>query len=307
MPRLGAAERACALASDRPGESRIRGDVRDYTATAWSAVNGEYETDAPSSTWRRRPSSGIANCNPISRSLKAISRVPGTCSRPAGVPPVSSSVVIASSDKAYGDKGETAATDRTCAASGPSSLRRQQELCRPHRAKSYATSFSPHPAGSGHAARNFYGGLAISTGIVLFRDHLRSVVRVARRPVIRSDGKYIRDYFYVEDGRRRHVGVTRRTVTRCGLNRGDSLQLIERVGSYRYRLSQSRLRTAMDSKLEYAGAQSGVLAKSAARQSLECGTGARACWRGPPLFTHRHRDRLHRYPLVSRLSGGLHA
>jgi CDP-glucose 4,6-dehydratase len=45
---------------------------------------------------------------------------------------------------------------------------------------------------------NFYGGGDLNWNRII-PGTIRSVVR-GRRPVIRSDGSYIRDYFYVEDG-----------------------------------------------------------------------------------------------------------
>jgi CDP-glucose 4,6-dehydratase len=44
---------------------------------------------------------------------------------------------------------------------------------------------------------NFYGGGDLNWNRVV-PGTIRSVIR-GRRPIIRSDGKYVRDYFYVED------------------------------------------------------------------------------------------------------------
>src|SRR6202011_4867804 len=45
---------------------------------------------------------------------------------------------------------------------------------------------------------NFYGGGDLNWNRIV-PGTIRSVVR-GQRPLIRSDGNYIRDYFYVEDG-----------------------------------------------------------------------------------------------------------
>jgi len=45
---------------------------------------------------------------------------------------------------------------------------------------------------------NFYGGGDLNWNRIV-PGTIRSVLR-SQRPVIRSDGKYIRDYFYIEDG-----------------------------------------------------------------------------------------------------------
>lgn len=45
---------------------------------------------------------------------------------------------------------------------------------------------------------NFYGGGDLNWNRIV-PGTIRSILR-QQRPVIRSDGQYIRDYFYVEDG-----------------------------------------------------------------------------------------------------------
>jgi CDP-glucose 4,6-dehydratase len=45
---------------------------------------------------------------------------------------------------------------------------------------------------------NFYGGGDLNWNRII-PGTIRSILR-GQRPVIRSNGKYIRDYFYVEDG-----------------------------------------------------------------------------------------------------------
>src|ERR1700686_2689334 len=45
---------------------------------------------------------------------------------------------------------------------------------------------------------NFYGGGDLNWSRIVPAT-IRSVLR-GERPIVRSDGKYVRDYFYVEDG-----------------------------------------------------------------------------------------------------------
>jgi CDP-glucose 4,6-dehydratase len=63
-------------------------------------------------------------------------------------------------------------------------------------AQSYATTFGVPVAIT--RCGNFYGGGDLNWNRVV-PGTIRSVLR-GQRPIIRSDGKYIRDYFYIEDG-----------------------------------------------------------------------------------------------------------
>ncbi len=86
----------------------------------------------PSSTSPRRRSSASPTAT-RSRPSRRTSRAPGRCSRPAAARPLVRQIVVASSDKAYGDQ-ERAALRRDDAAPGPPPLRRQQVVRRPDRA-----------------------------------------------------------------------------------------------------------------------------------------------------------------------------
>jgi CDP-glucose 4,6-dehydratase len=63
-------------------------------------------------------------------------------------------------------------------------------------AQSYATTFGVPVAIT--RCGNFYGGGDLNWNRVV-PGTIRSVLR-GERPIIRSDGKYVRDYFYIEDG-----------------------------------------------------------------------------------------------------------
>jgi CDP-glucose 4,6-dehydratase len=55
---------------------------------------------------------------------------------------------------------------------------------------------------------NFYGGGDLNWNRVV-PGTIRSVIR-GERPIIRSDGQYVRDYFYIEDGARAYMLLAER-------------------------------------------------------------------------------------------------
>ena len=136
---------------------------------------------------------GIANRNPVS-TFEA--NITGTwalleaCRRS----PLVKQIVVASSDKAYGDHevlpyGENA----------PLQGRHPYDVsksCADLIAQSYAHTYGLPVAIT--RCGNFYGGSDLNWNRIV-PGTIRSVVR-GERPVIRSDGQYIRDYFYAEDG-----------------------------------------------------------------------------------------------------------
>jgi CDP-glucose 4,6-dehydratase len=103
-------------------------------------------------------------------------------------------VVVASSDKAYGDQPDLPYTE-----DAPLQGRHPYDVsksCADLIAQSYAQSYGLGVV----VARcgNFFGGGDLNWSR-LVPGTIRSVLR-SERPVIRSDGAYVRDYFYVEDG-----------------------------------------------------------------------------------------------------------
>ncbi|HEY0022651.1 MAG TPA: GDP-mannose 4,6-dehydratase [Longimicrobium sp.] len=168
----------------------VRGDVRDQ-ATLERAL-GEYEIDTVIHL-AAQTIVGIANRNPVS-TFEA--NVQGTwalleaCRRSPAV----RQVVFASSDKAYGDC-ETLPYDESTPLVGrhPYDV---SKSCADLIAQSYATTYGLPVTIT--RCGNFYGGGDLNWNR-LVPGTIRSVMR-GQRPVIRSDGTYIRDYFYVEDG-----------------------------------------------------------------------------------------------------------
>jgi CDP-glucose 4,6-dehydratase len=103
-------------------------------------------------------------------------------------------IVVASSDKAYGDQ-ETLPYDETTPLQGqhPYDVSKSAADLIAH---TYAKSFDLPVAIT--RCGNFYGGGDLNWNRII-PGTIRSVLR-GQRPIIRSDGEYIRDYFYVEDG-----------------------------------------------------------------------------------------------------------
>ena len=108
--------------------------------------------------------------------------------------PKVSQIIMASSDKAYGDQAELPYQEET-----PLQGRHPYDVsksCADLIAHSYAINFGLPVAIT--RCGNFYGGGDLNWNRII-PGTIRSVLR-GQAPVIRSDGKYIRDYFYVEDG-----------------------------------------------------------------------------------------------------------
>ncbi len=168
----------------------VRGDVRDQALVERSL--GEYEIVTVMHLAAQTIVT-IANRNPVSTFE---TNVGGTwslleaCRRSPRV----REVIIASSDKAYGDQPALPYTEN-------SPLQGQHpydvsKSCADLIAHTYARTYGLPVAIT--RCGNFYGGGDLNWNRII-PGTIRSILR-GQRPVIRSDGKYIRDYFYVEDG-----------------------------------------------------------------------------------------------------------
>ncbi len=136
---------------------------------------------------------GVANRNPISTFE---SNIAGTwvLLEAARRSPSVKQIVMASSDKAYGDQPILPYTE-----DAPLQGRHPYDVsksCADLIAQSYAVSYGLPVVIT--RCGNFYGGGDLNWNRII-PGTIRSILR-GTRPVIRSDGKYIRDYFYVEDG-----------------------------------------------------------------------------------------------------------
>lgn len=168
----------------------VRGDVRDQSLL--ERTLGEYEIGTVFHL-AAQTIVGVANRNPVSTFE---SNIGGTwalleaCRRSPGV----KQIVVASSDKAYGDQPVLPYDEST-----PLQGRHPYDVsksCADLIAASYAHSY--HLPVCITRCGNFYGGGDLNWNRIV-PGTIRSVLR-GERPVLRSDGSYIRDYFYVEDG-----------------------------------------------------------------------------------------------------------
>jgi CDP-glucose 4,6-dehydratase len=168
----------------------VRGDVRDQAAL--ERILGEYEVDTVLHL-AAQTIVPIANRNPVSTFESNIAgtwSVLEACRRS----PVVKQVVYASSDKAYGEC-DTLPYDETTPLRG-SHPYDVSKSCGDLIAQSYAATYGLPVAIT--RCGNFFGGGDLNWNRIV-PGTIRSVLR-GERPVIRSDGTLIRDYFYVEDG-----------------------------------------------------------------------------------------------------------
>lgn len=168
----------------------VRGDICDRDLL--ERTLGEYEINTVFHL-AAQAIVGIANRNPISTFE---SNIAGTwnmleaCRRSPAV----KAIVLASSDKAYGDQDNLPYSEAT-----PLEGRHPYDVsksCADLLAQAYGKTYNLPVAIT--RCGNFYGGGDLNWNRIV-PGTIRSVLR-GERPVIRSDGQSIRDYFYVEDG-----------------------------------------------------------------------------------------------------------
>ena len=168
----------------------VRGDVRDQAAL--EEALGEYEIDTVFHL-AAQTTVVVANRNPVSTfesNIRGTWALLEACRRSPAV----KQIVLASSDKAYGEHDEL-----------PYDEDKPLRGCRPYEVskscadligQTYAKACGL-PVGITRCG-NIYGGGDLNWNRIV-PGTIRAVLR-GRRPVIRSDGQYVRDYFYVEDG-----------------------------------------------------------------------------------------------------------
>jgi CDP-glucose 4,6-dehydratase len=168
----------------------VRGDVCDQTLL--ERVCGEYEVNTVIHLAAQTIVS-VANRNPISTfetNITGTWALLEACRRS----PTVKQIVVASSDKAYGDQEALPYTE-----DAPLQGRHPYDVsksCADLIAQAYATTYQLPVVIT--RCGNFYGGGDLNWNRIV-PGTIRSIVR-GQRPIIRSDGKFIRDYFYVEDG-----------------------------------------------------------------------------------------------------------
>ena len=168
----------------------VRGDVNDRDLI--ERALGEYEVEVVFHL-AAQTIVGIANRNPLSTFATNIGGTWNTLEACRRSPKVMS-IVVASSDKAYGDQ-ENLPYDESMPLQGrhPYDV---SKSCADLIAQTYASSYDLPVAIT--RCGNFYGGGDLNWNRVV-PGTIRSVLR-GERPVVRSDGKFVRDYFYIEDG-----------------------------------------------------------------------------------------------------------
>ncbi len=185
----------------------VRGDIVDQSTL--ERALGEYEIDTVIHL-AAQTIVGIANRNPVS-TFEA--NIQGTwclleaCRRSPKV----KQIVVASSDKAYGDQ-EILPYDEATPLQGqhPYDVSKScADLLSYTYAKSYDLPVTITRCG------NFYGGGDLNWNRIV-PGTIRSVLR-GQAPVIRSDGSFVRDYFYVEDGAAAYMLLAEQMAANPGL------------------------------------------------------------------------------------------
>jgi CDP-glucose 4,6-dehydratase len=168
----------------------VSGDVCDQALL--ERALGEYEIDTVFHL-AAQTIVGVANRNPTSTFESNIAgtwRLFEACRRSPKV----RQIVLASSDKAYGDHERLPYDEST-----PLQGRHPYDVsksCADLIAHTYATSWGLPVAIT--RCGNLYGGGDLNWNRIV-PGTIRSTLR-GEAPVIRSDGSFVRDYFYVEDG-----------------------------------------------------------------------------------------------------------
>jgi CDP-glucose 4,6-dehydratase len=167
----------------------VRGDITDRGLL--ERVLGEYEVEVVFHV-AAQAIVGTANRDPVptfSTNIQGTWNLLEACRRS----PMVSSIVVASSDKAYGDQEHLPFTEAMpLLGCHPYEV---SKSCGDMIAQAYAAGYDMPVAIT--RCGNFYGGGDLNWNRVV-PGTIRSVIR-GERPIIRSDGNFIRDYIYIED------------------------------------------------------------------------------------------------------------
>lgn len=173
-----------------PSITVVRGAIEDEPLL--ERILNEYEVDTVFHT-AAQTIVGTANRNPLSTfetNIKGTWNLLEACRRT----PTVSRVIVASSDKAYGEQATLPYTEETpLTGTYPYDV---SKSCADLLALSYARSFQLPVAVTRCA--NFFGGGDLNFNRII-PGTIRSVL-LNEAPMIRSDGTYVRDYLYVADG-----------------------------------------------------------------------------------------------------------
>ena len=216
----------------------VRGDVRD--GELLERALGEYEI-ATVLHLAAQTTVGVANSNPVS-TLDTNNRATWALLEACRRSPSVRQVVVASSDKAYGEQPVLPYTeDMPLHGLHPYEA---SKSCADLIAQMYARSFGVPVCVT--RCGNFFGGGDLNWNRIV-PGTIRAVVR-DERPVIRSDGRFTRDYMYVEDGARAYLQLAECLAARPELA-GEAFNF-----SYEQRLTVlelvSTILSVMESRLE---------------------------------------------------------
>ncbi len=190
----------------------MRGDLCDQAAM--ERLLGEYEVDTLLHL-AAQTTVGIANRNPVS-TFEANIRGTWTLLEAARRSPKVRQIVVASSDKAYGDQEHLPYDEQTpLHGQHPYDV---SKSCADLISSTYAKTYSLPVAIT--RCGNFYGGGDLNWNRIV-PGTIRSVLR-GQRPIVRSDGKFIRDYFYVEDGAAAYMHLAEQLAARTDELRGQA-------------------------------------------------------------------------------------
>jgi CDP-glucose 4,6-dehydratase len=168
----------------------VRGDVRDQSLL--ERLLGEHEIDTVLHL-AAQTLVPVANRNPVSTfetNIAGTWAILEACRRS----PTVNQIVLASSDKAYGETDQLPYDEET-----PLRGRHPYDVsksCADLIAQSYAATYGLPIAIT--RCGNFYGPGDLNWNRIV-PGTIRAIIR-GERPIIRSDGQSVRDYFYVEDG-----------------------------------------------------------------------------------------------------------
>ncbi len=209
----------------------VRGDVTD--GPLLERVLGEFEIDSVFHLAAQTIVS-IANRNPLSTfetNIRGSWLLLEACRRSPKV----RQVVVASSDKAYGSSDELPYTENTpLRGVHPYDV---SKTCTDLLAQSYAKTYDLPVAIT--RCGNFYGGGDLNWNRII-PGTIRALFR-EQAPVIRSDGKYVRDYIHVDDGAAAYMLLAEKLAQTPELRgraynfsteeRFTVLELVERIGA----------------------------------------------------------------------------
>jgi CDP-glucose 4,6-dehydratase len=216
----------------------VNGDVCDQALL--ERILGEYEVDTVIHL-AAQTIVGIATRNPVSTfeaNIQGTWSLLEACRRSPRV----KQIVVASSDKAYGEQEHLPYSEET-----PLDARHPYDVSKAAAdliARSYALTYGLPVAIT--RCGNFYGGGDLNWSN-LVPGTIRSVLR-GQCPIIRSDGQFVRDYFYVEDGVEAYMLLAQSLATRSEL-RGEAFNFSNELQVTVLELVQ-RVLTLMGSDLE---------------------------------------------------------